>query len=196
MTKHPAFLPLLDMHPLSSTTLNHLLRIISQSLRVAATMKGDKISEKASTRSEKITRSETGGLQTRISLDASLVIECITLNDNTGVTESSGTKSANSSLENLFRSSVDENKSSNKESRSSEGNDADVDIGSSNDSNTILGVNREAQQVNALLTNEPERYKEKEKLFAKDITIKSEYYKKIKLFNDEISYLKSQAFDK
>nr|GEX72684.1 hypothetical protein [Tanacetum cinerariifolium] len=72
-------------------------------------------------------------------LEACLVNECITLNDNTGVTESNGTKSPNRSLENPFRSSVDENKSSNKESSSSEGNDADVDIGSSNDSNTILG---------------------------------------------------------
>nr|GEW43502.1 hypothetical protein [Tanacetum cinerariifolium] len=73
-------------------------------------------------------------------LEACLVNDCITLNDNMGVTESSGTKSANSSLENLFRSSVDENKSSIKESNSSKWNDADVDIGSSNDSNTILGV--------------------------------------------------------
>ncbi|GJV61454.1 hypothetical protein Tco_1467554 [Tanacetum coccineum] len=57
-------------------------------------------------------------------------------------------------------------------------------------------VNREAQQANALLTNELERYKEKEKHFAKDMTIESEYYKKIKLLNDEISNLKSQACKK
>nr|GFA92545.1 hypothetical protein [Tanacetum cinerariifolium] len=49
-------------------------------------------------------------------------------------------------------------------------------------------VNREAQQANALLTNELE--------IAKDMTIESEYYKKIKLLNDEVSYLKSQACKK
>ncbi|GJX91727.1 hypothetical protein Tco_0345053 [Tanacetum coccineum] len=57
-------------------------------------------------------------------------------------------------------------------------------------------VNREAQQANALLTNEFKRYKEKEKDFAKDMTIESKYCKKIKLLNDEISYLKSQACEK
>nr|GEY05329.1 reverse transcriptase zinc-binding domain-containing protein [Tanacetum cinerariifolium] len=54
-------------------------------------------------------------------------------------------------------------------------------------------VNHEAQQANALLTNELERYKEKEKHFAKDKTIQSEYCKKIKLLNDKILSLKSQA---
>ncbi|GKA22860.1 hypothetical protein Tco_0708822 [Tanacetum coccineum] len=54
-------------------------------------------------------------------------------------------------------------------------------------------VNHEAPQANALLTKELERYKKKEKHFAKDMTIESEYYKKIKLLNDEISNLKSQA---
>ncbi|GKC88909.1 hypothetical protein Tco_1149558, partial [Tanacetum coccineum] len=57
-------------------------------------------------------------------------------------------------------------------------------------------VNREAQQANALLTKELDRYKGKEKHFAKDTTIESEYCKKIKLLNDEISYLKSQACEK
>nr|GEU51756.1 reverse transcriptase zinc-binding domain-containing protein [Tanacetum cinerariifolium] len=57
-------------------------------------------------------------------------------------------------------------------------------------------VNHEAQQANALLTNELERYKEKEKQFANDMAIESEYYKKIKILNDEISYLKSQAWEK
>ncbi|GKE31314.1 hypothetical protein Tco_1450636 [Tanacetum coccineum] len=57
-------------------------------------------------------------------------------------------------------------------------------------------VNREAQKANALLTNELERYKEKEKHSLKDKTIESEYYKKIKLLNDEISNLKSQACEK
>nr|GEV57508.1 hypothetical protein [Tanacetum cinerariifolium] len=52
-------------------------------------------------------------------------------------------------------------------------------------------VNREAQQAKALLTIELERYKEKEKHFAKDMATESEYCKKIKLLNDEISYLKS-----
>ncbi|GJT90922.1 hypothetical protein Tco_1079767 [Tanacetum coccineum] len=47
-------------------------------------------------------------------------------------------------------------------------------------------VNREAQQANALLTNELEKYKKKEKYFAKDMTIKSGYCKKIKLLNNEI----------
>ncbi|GJV68330.1 hypothetical protein Tco_1483839 [Tanacetum coccineum] len=55
-------------------------------------------------------------------------------------------------------------------------------------------VNREAQQMNALLTNKLERYKEKEKYFAKETTIEFEYCTKIKLLNDEISNLKSQAF--
>ncbi|GKB76367.1 hypothetical protein Tco_0943262 [Tanacetum coccineum] len=57
-------------------------------------------------------------------------------------------------------------------------------------------VYREAQQANALLTNEPERYKQKENHFAKDMIIESEYYKKIKLLNDEISNFKSQACEK
>ncbi|GJS78602.1 hypothetical protein Tco_0728483 [Tanacetum coccineum] len=57
-------------------------------------------------------------------------------------------------------------------------------------------VNREAQQANALLTNELKRYKKKEKHFVKDMTIESEYCKKIKLLNDEISYLKYQACEK
>ncbi|GJW03706.1 hypothetical protein Tco_1562562 [Tanacetum coccineum] len=54
-------------------------------------------------------------------------------------------------------------------------------------------VNHEAPQANALLTNELERYKKKEKHFAKDMIIESEYCNKIKLLNDEISNLKSQA---
>ncbi|GKA26679.1 hypothetical protein Tco_0712788 [Tanacetum coccineum] len=57
-------------------------------------------------------------------------------------------------------------------------------------------VNREAQQANALLTNELERYKKKEKYFSKDKSIESEYCKKINLLNDEISNLKSQASEK
>ncbi|GJR20892.1 hypothetical protein Tco_0969419 [Tanacetum coccineum] len=74
------------------------------------------------------------------SLKACLVNEGITLNDNTSVTEGSGTEPANSSSKTLFRSSADENKSSDKESNNSERNDADADIGSSNDNNTLLGV--------------------------------------------------------
>ncbi|GJS68105.1 MAK10-like protein [Tanacetum coccineum] len=57
-------------------------------------------------------------------------------------------------------------------------------------------VNSEAQQANALLKNELERYKEKEKHFAKDNTIESEHCKKINLLNDEILNLKSQACEK
>ncbi|GJX20707.1 hypothetical protein Tco_0223384 [Tanacetum coccineum] len=57
-------------------------------------------------------------------------------------------------------------------------------------------VNCKAQQANDLLTNELERYKEKEKHFAIYMTIESEYCKKIKLLNDEILYLKSQACEK
>ncbi|GJU22298.1 hypothetical protein Tco_1155640 [Tanacetum coccineum] len=56
-------------------------------------------------------------------------------------------------------------------------------------------VDREAQQANALLINELERYKEKEKQFAKETTIEYEYCKKIKFLNDEISNLKSQALN-
>ncbi|GJU40824.1 hypothetical protein Tco_1193781 [Tanacetum coccineum] len=55
-------------------------------------------------------------------------------------------------------------------------------------------VNREALKANSFLTKELERYKDKEKHFAKDKTIESEYCKKIKLLNDEISNLKSQAY--
>nr|GEW48271.1 hypothetical protein [Tanacetum cinerariifolium] len=54
-----------------------------------------------------------------------------------------------------------------------------------------MKVNHESQQAIALLTKELERYKEKEKHFAIDKTIESEYCKKIKLLNDEISNLKS-----
>ncbi|GKB74280.1 hypothetical protein Tco_0935692 [Tanacetum coccineum] len=57
-------------------------------------------------------------------------------------------------------------------------------------------VNREAHQANALLTNELERYKGKEFFFVKDMTNESEYCKNIKLLNDKISNLKSQACEK
>ncbi|GKA59786.1 hypothetical protein Tco_0759099 [Tanacetum coccineum] len=52
-------------------------------------------------------------------------------------------------------------------------------------------VNCEAQQANALLTKELERYKKKEKQFAKETTTDSKFCKKIKLLNEEISNLKS-----
>ncbi|GJY36125.1 hypothetical protein Tco_0421503 [Tanacetum coccineum] len=57
-------------------------------------------------------------------------------------------------------------------------------------------VNREALQANALLIKELEKYKEKEKHFAKETTNKYEHCKKIKLLNKEISNLKSQACQK
>ncbi|GJT33462.1 hypothetical protein Tco_0923881 [Tanacetum coccineum] len=57
-------------------------------------------------------------------------------------------------------------------------------------------VNREARQANALLTKELDKYREKEKHFAKDKTIESEYCKKIKVLNDEIPNLKSYACEK
>ncbi|GJW85945.1 hypothetical protein Tco_0159090 [Tanacetum coccineum] len=176
-------------------------------------------------------------------LEACLVNEGKAVNDNTGVTESSGTESENSSSTIPFSRSEDENRSSDKDSSSSRnecsrsgnenrssdhestslGNDADADIGPSydsdivteNNSNIISDIpnmdpdrnkeehddvdyeqqraffaslinnlkcdvekcnefNREAQQDNALLTNELERIKEKEKHFAKDMTIESE----------------------
>ncbi|GJX01828.1 hypothetical protein Tco_0185741 [Tanacetum coccineum] len=47
-------------------------------------------------------------------------------------------------------------------------------------------VNRKAQQANALLAKELERYKEKEKHFANETTNESEYCKQIKLLNEEI----------
>ncbi|GKB88701.1 hypothetical protein Tco_0960973, partial [Tanacetum coccineum] len=204
------------------------------------------------------------------------VNEGIAVNDNTGVTEISGTELESSSSTTSFGRSEDENRSSDKDSSR---NDADTDIGPSYDSDAVTEaphlnndtfenlfahgiqsheqpesildtyevnennsniisdvpnmdpdrdkeehddvnyeqqraffaslinnlkcdvnkcneVNREAQQVNALLTNELERYKEKEKHFAKDKTIESEYCKKIKLLNDKISNLKSQACEK
>ncbi|GJY67951.1 hypothetical protein Tco_0470933 [Tanacetum coccineum] len=212
-------------------------------------------------------------------LEACLVNEGLELNDNTGVTESSGTESENSNSETSFSRPGDENISSDKESSSSEGNDAAADIGPSYDSDTVIEsphssndtfenmfahgrqsheqpkffpdtyevnknnsniisdipnmdpdkdkeehddvdyeqqraffaslinnlkcdvekcneINREAQQANDLLTNELERYLEKEKHFAKDMTIEYEYCKKIKLLNDKISYLKYQACEK
>ncbi|GKE35491.1 hypothetical protein Tco_1454813 [Tanacetum coccineum] len=64
------------------------------------------------------------------------------------------------------------------------------------DADKCSKVNNEAQQVNALLANELERYKEKEKHFVKDKTIESEYCKKIKFLNDEILNLKSLACEK
>ncbi|GJX31961.1 hypothetical protein Tco_0241816 [Tanacetum coccineum] len=73
-------------------------------------------------------------------MEACLVNEGITLNDNTGVMESSGTKSENSNSETPFSRSKDENRSFNKESSSSKGNDADVDIGPSYDSDTVTEV--------------------------------------------------------
>ncbi|GJU45389.1 hypothetical protein Tco_1202655 [Tanacetum coccineum] len=57
-------------------------------------------------------------------------------------------------------------------------------------------VNGEAQQANALLTKELEKYKENEKHLAKETKNDSEYCKKIKLLNKEISNLKSQACQK
>ncbi|GJR89075.1 hypothetical protein Tco_0213086 [Tanacetum coccineum] len=57
-------------------------------------------------------------------------------------------------------------------------------------------VNREAQQANASLTKELEIFKKKENHFAKEKTNESEYCKKIKLLNEEISNLKSQACKK
>nr|GEU49194.1 reverse transcriptase zinc-binding domain-containing protein [Tanacetum cinerariifolium] len=187
------------------------------------------------------------------SLEACLVNEGITVNDNMGFMKCSRTELENNSSVTPFSRSEDENRSSDKDSSSlvnecsSLGIDADADIRSSNDSNTLLGanenysniifdildmdpnrdkehdafdyekqraffaslinnlkcnvekcneVNREAQQANALLTNELERYKKKEKHFAKDMIIESEYYKKINLLNYEISYLRSQACEK
>ncbi|GJV86871.1 hypothetical protein Tco_1530809 [Tanacetum coccineum] len=73
-------------------------------------------------------------------LEACLVNEGITLNDNTGVMESSGTKSENSNSETPFSRSKDENRSFDKESSSSKGNDADADIGPSYDSDIVTEV--------------------------------------------------------
>nr|GEU55199.1 hypothetical protein [Tanacetum cinerariifolium] len=70
------------------------------------------------------------------------------------------------------------------------------DIRPTYDSDTVSEVSSEAQQANALLTKELEKYKEKEKYFAKEMTNESEYYKKIKLLNEEISNFKSQACQK
>ncbi|GJW16555.1 hypothetical protein Tco_0023991 [Tanacetum coccineum] len=71
-----------------------------------------------------------------------------------------------------------------------------ADARPSYDNETLIEVNREAQQANAFLTKELERYKEKEKDFTKDTTNEYEYCKKIKLINEEISNLKSQACQK
>ncbi|GKB39968.1 hypothetical protein Tco_0884910 [Tanacetum coccineum] len=90
-------------------------------------------------------------------LEACLVNESIALNDNTVATKSNRTESENSSSETPFIRLADENRFSDKESSSSEGNDADADIGPSYDSDTVS---------------------------------------KIKILNDEISNLKSQACEK
>ncbi|GKA27018.1 hypothetical protein Tco_0713186, partial [Tanacetum coccineum] len=79
-------------------------------------------------------------LQESATLEACLVNKGIAVNDNMGVMESSGIKSENSSSETSFSRSVDENRSFDIESSSSEGNHADVDIGSSNDSDSVLRV--------------------------------------------------------
>nr|GEW64496.1 hypothetical protein [Tanacetum cinerariifolium] len=61
----------------------------------------------------------------------------------------------------------------------------------------LTEVNREAQQANAFLTKELKRHKEKQKKhFSNETTNESEYCKKIKLLNKEISNLKSQACQK
>ncbi|GJR08560.1 hypothetical protein Tco_0791212 [Tanacetum coccineum] len=138
-------------------------------------------------------------------LEACLVNKGITVNDYTGVTESTGTESENSSSATPFSRSEDENGSSDKDSSR---NDADADIGPSYDNRdkeehddvyyeqqraffaSLINnlkcdvekcneVNHEAQQANALLTNELERNKEKEKHFAKDMTIESNTAKRL-----------------
>nr|GEX33655.1 hypothetical protein [Tanacetum cinerariifolium] len=71
-----------------------------------------------------------------------------------------------------------------------------VDVRPSSDNNTLTEVSREDQQANAFLTKELKRYKEKGKHFAKETTNESEYCKKIKFLNEEISNLKSQVSQK
>ncbi|GJS26015.1 hypothetical protein Tco_0486635 [Tanacetum coccineum] len=73
-------------------------------------------------------------------LEACLVNEGITLNDNMVVTESNATKSENSSSKTPISRSEDENRSSDKEINILEGNHADADIGSSNDSIEYLNT--------------------------------------------------------
>nr|GEZ42669.1 retrovirus-related Pol polyprotein from transposon TNT 1-94 [Tanacetum cinerariifolium] len=79
-------------------------------------------------------------------LEASLVNKGISLNDNTGVTKNSRTKSERSSIETTkttetpFNSSEDENRSYDKEISSSEGYDAIADIGPFYDSDTVSEV--------------------------------------------------------
>ncbi|GKA15500.1 hypothetical protein Tco_0695247 [Tanacetum coccineum] len=57
-------------------------------------------------------------------------------------------------------------------------------------------VNREAQQVNESLTKQLEIYDDQEKHFTKETITKSNICKKIKLLNNKISNLKSQACKK
>ncbi|GKB35619.1 hypothetical protein Tco_0880561 [Tanacetum coccineum] len=54
-------------------------------------------------------------------------------------------------------------------------------------------ANREAQQASDSLTKALEIFKDKAPLFSKQTTNEPEYCKKIKILNDEISNLKSQA---
>ncbi|GKD60071.1 hypothetical protein Tco_1297580 [Tanacetum coccineum] len=193
-------------------------------------------------------------------LEACLVNEGIVVNDNTSVTESSGTESGNSSLATPFSRSEDENKSfekycsssrneyiiSGNENRSydyestSSGNDADADIGPSYDSDTMTeapyssndtfknvfahGIQsheqpesiRDTYEVNDNNSNiiynipnmDPDRdkeehndvnYEQQRAFFASlinNLKCDVEKYKEIKLLNDEISNLKSQACEK
>ncbi|GKD56538.1 hypothetical protein Tco_1289925 [Tanacetum coccineum] len=145
-------------------------------------------------------------------LEACLVNEGIAMDDNLLAKES--TYDSVTSSEQLHESSSSGNEiriSDNASSRS--GNDANANIRPLYDNDyeqqraffaSLINnltcdvekcnkVHREAQQANGLLTNKLERYKQNEKHFAKDKTIESEYYKKIKLLNDDISNLKSQA---
>nr|GEY56931.1 hypothetical protein [Tanacetum cinerariifolium] len=113
-------------------------------------------------------------------LEACLVTKGITMDDNLVAMQSTIDSSTLSEQHNECNSSRNECSTSGNENtcsdneRSGSGNDADVDIGPSYDSVTVSEVNREAQQANALLTKELERYKEKEKHFAKEKTIESE----------------------
>nr|GEU81772.1 hypothetical protein [Tanacetum cinerariifolium] len=73
-------------------------------------------------------------------LEACLVNEGIALKNNIGITKSNGTESENSSLETLFNRSADENRSSDKDNSSLEGNDIDANIGPSYDSDTVSEI--------------------------------------------------------
>ncbi|GJV88591.1 hypothetical protein Tco_1532529 [Tanacetum coccineum] len=135
-------------------------------------------------------------------LEACLVNERIALNDNTVATKSNRTKSENCNSETPFSRSADENRFSDKESSSSEGNDADADIGPSYDSDTVSKIFFDIPYMDPDRDKEEHDYVDYEQqhtFFAfliNNLKCDVEKCNEIKILNHEISNLKSQACEK